>query len=123
MYNKGEKRKGAETMNFYGMKRTNHCERDHAIRWAIINEIMGEDYGEPTCEVWYRNSWNYVTTKGLYIVTNEQRDCIVTAYFPSASRVTKLYSIINKTLSEDFARDLQKRYWWSQREEDRRMVA
>lgn len=110
-------------MNFTTIQKSLHCEKDHAIRWEIIDELTEKDYGSPICEVWFRNSWNFITTKGLYIVMNEKRDFIITAYFPSVSRVTKLYSLINKKLTEEFEELVATQYRRARKAEDMRMAA
>jgi len=101
------------------MKRTWHCENDHPERWAVIREWLGDDLGSVVVYGWneYRNAWNGITDRGVFVAFSMDCSLLITAYFPCVSCARFVYDLAMEDLNEIEEERFDRVYKESRREE------
>lgn len=65
-------------INFSNLTLSHHCETDRKQRIEFIKNYVG--FGQPYKEAFYGDCYHYLTDTGVMVITNAERQKIVTAY-------------------------------------------
>lgn len=76
-----------------------HFLNDRQGRKERMDKVIGNNWGQPVKEEWYKDAWRILTDVGIIFIVSIDRSTIITYYFATMRVVNGMYGGSNKVPS------------------------
>lgn len=82
--------------NLHNLQISYHFINDRQGRKQRIDAIIGNNWGQPVKEEWYKDAWRILTDVGIIFIVDMDKTKILTYYFATMRVVNGMYGGNNK---------------------------